>query len=223
MGKLQDIKKLRGAVFLFTILLHALFIFFLAFNTEAIAISAEPVQIMRLMDIEEYVPLPPPPPPPPPEAVEPQQNIVEAIAENMIETDNVPEDQIVVDFIAAPVSQPAVYVPAPPETLEFIPQSRVSRVPTFSDQDLRRITTFLRERYPTIALRSGIEGTVILELFIDARGVIRQINILRETPEGHGFGEVAVNAFREIQAVPAEADGHPVAVRFRYPIRFTIR
>ena len=183
--------------------------------------NQEPAQIMRLMDIQEDVPPPPPPPPPPPRAVEPQQNMVEAISQNMIETDHVPEEQIVVDFMAAPPAPPTVYVPS--ETIDYIPQSRVSKVPVFSEQDLRRIMTYLRDQYPPIALRSGIEGTVILELFIDSHGVIRQINIFRETPEGRGFGEVAVSAFRDVRASPAEANGSPVAVRYRYPIRFTVR
>jgi protein TonB len=72
-------------------------------------------------------------------------------------------------------------------------------------------------------LRSNIEGTVYLELFVDPQGVIRQISILKETPEGRGFGEAAVNAFKGIQGKPAESNGQIVAVRFRYPIRFTIR
>ncbi|MDR0710707.1 MAG: energy transducer TonB, partial [Spirochaetaceae bacterium] len=70
----------------------------------------------------------------------------------------------------------------------------------------------------------GIEGVVYLELFVDAQGEIRQISILRETPEGRGFGQAAVNAFRGIRAdKPAKSNGQEVAVRFRYPVRFTIR
>jgi protein TonB len=78
--------------------------------------------------------------------------------------------------------------------------------------------------YPPIAQRSGIEGRVILELFIDRHGVIRDISILQETPLNRGFGEAAVNAFRGISAAkPAEANGVPVATRYRYPFRFTLR
>ncbi|MDR2484390.1 MAG: TonB family protein [Treponema sp.] len=179
-----------------------------------------PAQVMKLVDIREDIP-PPPPPPPQPKPVEPQQNVVEAIAETMIETDEVPDDQVVVE------SLPVQNVPSPvqvqPQQTDYLPQNKVSKIPSFSDQDLRKITSYLRDQYPPIALRSGLEGLVILELFIDSRGVIRQINILRENPEGRGFGDVAVQAFREIRALPAEANGVPVAVRFRYPIRFTVK
>lgn len=182
-----------------------------------------PVQVMKLVDIREDIPPPPSPPPPPPQPkpIEPQQNVVEAIAETMIETDEVPDDQVVVE------SLPVQNVPSPvqvqPQQTDYLPQNKVSKIPSFSDQDLRKITSYLRDQYPPIALRSGLEGLVILELFIDSRGVIRQINILRENPEGRGFGDVAVQAFREIRALPAEANGVPVAVRFRYPIRFTVK
>jgi protein TonB len=59
---------------------------------------------------------------------------------------------------------------------------------------------------------------------IDHLGNINDIHILRETPSGRGFGEAALNAFRGIRATsPAELNGVPVAVRFRYPIRFALR
>jgi protein TonB len=78
--------------------------------------------------------------------------------------------------------------------------------------------------YPSIALRSGIEGQVYLDLFVDRVGVIRQREILRETPPGRGFGEAAINAFKGIRATePAMANGQIVAVRYRYPVRFTIK
>jgi protein TonB len=76
--------------------------------------------------------------------------------------------------------------------------------------------------YPRIAQLSNIEGIVYLDLFIDNQGYVREVRILREDPPGRGFGEAAVNAFRGIQGKPAEADGVPVAARFRYPIRFRL-
>jgi protein TonB len=77
--------------------------------------------------------------------------------------------------------------------------------------------------YPPIALRSGIEGRVILELFIDRTGQVQRITILQETPPGRGFGEAAVRAFEGQRCSPAEANGLPVSVRYRYPVSFRIR
>jgi protein TonB len=95
---------------------------------------------------------------------------------------------------------------------------RVSIPPKF---DERLITQALI--YPPIALRSGIEGRVILELFIDRTGRVQRITVLQENPSGRGFGEAAVRAFEGQRCSPAEANGEPVSVRYRYPVAFRIR
>jgi protein TonB len=76
--------------------------------------------------------------------------------------------------------------------------------------------------YPPVARRAGIEGRVDLELWIDRRGEVRRVDILRETPPNRGFGEAAVRALRGIRGKPAEANGLPAAVRFRYPVNFVM-
>jgi protein TonB len=76
--------------------------------------------------------------------------------------------------------------------------------------------------YPPLALRSGIEGTVYLELFINKEGYVLKAVVVQEIPEGKGFGEAAVAAFIGKKCKPAESDGKPVAVHIRYPVRFTI-
>jgi protein TonB len=77
--------------------------------------------------------------------------------------------------------------------------------------------------FPPIALRSGIEGRVILELFVDKNGTIQRIMILREEPQDRGFGEAALKAFSGKQGTPAMANGEPVSARYRYPVSFRIR
>jgi protein TonB len=95
---------------------------------------------------------------------------------------------------------------------------KVSVAPVFSEREILRSLV-----YPPIARRAGIDGIVYLELFIDKLGTIRQISILKEDPAGKGFGEAAVKAFQGITCAPAQANGVPVAVRYRYPVRFKLR
>jgi protein TonB len=95
---------------------------------------------------------------------------------------------------------------------------RISVTPSFSEEEIRR-----RLIYPPIAQRSGLEGMVYLELFIDPQGNVLRIIILKEEPQGRGFGEAAVRAFQGLHGTPAEANGTPVAVRYRYPVRFRLR
>jgi protein TonB len=134
---------------------------------------------------------------------------VEALAETMIETDEAP-DQTVVSGIIAPSYGSGQE--------DYLPMHRVSVAPVFSENEIRD-----RLIYPPIALRAKLEGIVYLELSVDRRGQVRQITVLRETPENRGFAEAAVKAFEGIQGVPAQANGAAVAVRYRYPVRFAIR
>ncbi|MDR1218098.1 MAG: energy transducer TonB [Treponema sp.] len=209
--------RTRLIIFIFVGALHAFLLFFIAFKINTVIPNGEDApKVMKLADIREDAP---PLPPPPPRKVEPapvpSQNIAPAVAENMIATDKPPADQVIGDPESGVYEGELVDVePA----IDFLPQHKISMPPALSDDQIRRNT-----EYPAIALRSGVEGVVILELFIDSRGEIRRINILKEDPPDRGFAEAAVNAFRDITAVPAESNGVAVAVRYRYPVRFKIK
>jgi protein TonB len=206
-GEFQ-IARIRLLIFVAVAALHITLIMFVAFRMETAARTEEPVAgVMRLVDVEELIPPPPPPPERPPQT--PQTNTDEAIAETMIETDEPPPP------VTAPVPREEAAVS---EQIEYLRPHQISVLPVLPEDQIVRNTV-----YPPIAQRSGIEGRVILELYIDRYGVIRDIRILQEDPLNRGFGEAAVNAFRGISGKPAEANGVPVAVRVRYPFRFTLR
>ena len=135
---------------------------------------------------------------PPPE---PEAPPVEEIAENMIESDT-PDTNIV-----------------GAGTLEvYLEQQYLSTTPIF---DMERIASDLI--YPPIALRSGIEGRVILELFIDRNGIVQRVTVLREDPEDRGFGEAAIRALMGRQGIPDTSNGEAVSCRYRFPVTFRIR
>jgi len=196
---------------------HVVVIFFLAFNVVTTPqVQREATNVMRLTDFTEIVPLPPAPPrpPPPPEQPAATEPVVEAIAEIMIEVETVP-DQIVVAPGTLITPSDVVGVPS---WDDFLPAHRVTDQPRFNEREIADDLVF-----PPIALRSGIEGRVILELFVDRSGIVQLVRILREDPEGRGFGEAAERAFMGRQGIPAMADGVPVSARFRYPVSFRIR
>ncbi|MDR2782653.1 MAG: energy transducer TonB [Treponema sp.] len=206
--------RTRLIIFICVGALHAFLIFFIVFEAHtAISHENSAPRVMKLADIrEDAPPLPPPPKALPPQA--PRQNAVPAVAEHMIAADEPPVDLAIGD------PESSVYDTEPVDiepAIEFLPQHKISTPPTLSEDQIRK-----NMEYPAIALRSSIEGTVILELFIDNKGEIRRINVLKEDPPDRGFAEAAVNAFRDITAVPAESNGIAVAVRYRYPVRFKI-
>jgi len=148
----------------------------------------------RIMKVTDIDLLPPPEPEAPP---------VEEIAENMIESDN-PDTNI---------------VGAGTLNFEnFLEMRFLSTMPVF---DMDRISSDLV--YPPIALRSGIEGRVILELFVDKDGIVQRVTVLREDPEDRGFGEAAVRTLMGRRGSPATANGEPVSCRYRFPVTFRIR
>ncbi|MCL2008045.1 MAG: energy transducer TonB [Treponema sp.] len=208
MSNTKGFKTGRVKLIIFTsvTLLHIILILTVAFNMEDAIQYFEPVAgVMRLLDLEEYIP-PPPPEEPPPEPPEPETTTTETIAQHMIEVDEPPPPII-----------PNIPAPIVTEQIEYLPQHLISVLPVLPDDEIRRAIV-----YPPIAQRSGIEGTVFLELFIDSQGSIRNVRVLREDPPGRGFGEAAINAFRGIRGRPAEANGVPVAARYRYNITFRL-
>lgn len=174
---------------------------FLAFNVKtAVTEAEESARVMKLTDLAEA------PPPPPPEETLPQ---VEEIAETMIETDTPPAQTV--------VAAGTLQVQANPWD-DYLPAHQVSQPPQF---DTGAITAELT--YPPIAQRSGIEGRVILELFIDKNGLVQRITVLSENPQGRGFGEAAVKAFTGRRGKPATANGEAVSCRYRWPVSFTLK
>jgi len=78
-----------------------------------------------------------------------------------------------------------------------------------------------RIKYPSLAKRQGIEGLVILRLFISSSGKIERIEV--EEDPGYGLAEAAVRAFTGLQGKPAILEGKAVPVTLRYPVRFTLK
>jgi protein TonB len=188
--------------------IHILLLCFLVFDIDVTQIIPDPpVAVMKLTDIQEYTP-------PPPTVAPPIQNTAETIAEEIVEVDEpYPSVEVSVPVAAVETSTEPTAEP------DYLPQHQISVLPEFDRRELQRRTV-----YPPIAQRSEIEGSVVLELFIDREGYVRNIAVLKETPEGRGFAEAAIKAFQGMKATrPAQANGEDVAVRYRWPVRFTLR
>lgn len=162
-------------------------------------------KIFKLVDVQEYIPRSEPKIPVPPAPVPKQEEVKEIESqpehsENIIET----KEEI--------VEKPRESNPDD----EFIPQQKVSVIPVIPGKKLIK-----RIEYPSQAYKDGIEGVVYLELYIDAKGIIKKIKVLKDP--GYGFAEAAVKAFDGLICQPAIINGEAVPVRFRYPVRFSLR
>jgi TonB family protein len=74
--------------------------------------------------------------------------------------------------------------------------------------------------YPTAARRARIEGIVIIEATIDARGRVQQTRVLRSIPQ---LDEAALDAVRQWQYEPTVIDGVATPVIMTVTVRFALR
>ncbi|MDY6398894.1 MAG: energy transducer TonB [Treponema sp.] len=185
----------RPLLFAFALLLHLAAFYFINFTAkeeEIDTVDFREAEVFKLVDVQEFVP-------PPPAPVEKKEVVTVSnqpkASENFVET----KEDVVVER----------------EEIVYLPQHKISSVPIIPSREvLSRIV------YPPMALKQGIEAVVYLELFIDSNGSIKKIKVLKDP--GHGFAQAAVKALEGVTCVPANANGKNCAVRYRYPVKFTL-
>ena len=80
----------------------------------------------------------------------------------------------------------------------------------------------LRPVYPEIAQEAGIEGTVVVQVFIDKRGRVKDTLILKGIPNT-GLDEAAISAIRKTRFRPAKQRERPVGVWISIPVNFRLK
>lgn len=185
----------RPLLFAFALLLHLAAFYFINFTAkeeEIDTVDFREAEVFKLVDVQEFVP-------PPPAPVEKKEVVTVSNQPKASETVVETKEEVVVER----------------EEIVYLPQHKISSVPIIPSREvLSRIV------YPPMALKQGIEAVVYLELFIDSNGSIKKIKVLKDP--GHGFAEAAVKALQGITCVPANANGKNCAVRYRYPVKFTL-
>lgn len=83
------------------------------------------------------------------------------------------------------------------------------------------VLTRVEPSYPDVARRAGIEGTVELEVSIDATGKVTDVEVARGLPLG--VSEAAVDAVRRWTWRPARTASGPVASRRTVRVRFVLK
>lgn len=76
--------------------------------------------------------------------------------------------------------------------------------------------------YPEIAQEAGIEGTVIVQAFINAKGIVEETIILKGVPNT-GLDEAAALAIKNTRFKPAKQRDRPVGVWISIPVHFTLK
>ncbi|MEM6454583.1 MAG: TonB family protein, partial [Acidobacteriota bacterium] len=77
-------------------------------------------------------------------------------------------------------------------------------------------------RYPPQAMRLRKEATVLLKVYVDERGQVRQVEPLSRREIGFGFDAAAIRAAQEATFRPATRDGEPFAMWTTLTMRFRL-
>lgn len=109
--------------------------------------------------------------------------------------------------------------PPPPEegpTIRFIPYDEPP-VPIGGYTAIQR-----NVHYPEIAQEAGIEGTVIIQAFVDKNGRVQETVVLKGIPNT-GLDEAAADAIKRTRWKPAKQRDRPVGVWISVPVNFILK
>ncbi len=162
----------------------------------------------------------------------------EQVNQVIIENIDIPQTQQIDN--TPPPARPSIPVPSDDEDiaddltldeLDFDDFSNMDAPPpppsgpnvVFIPYDLApRAKTPIKPIYPEIAQEAGIEGVVIVQAYIDAKGRVKQTLILKGVPNT-GLDEAAMEAIRKTRFHPAEQRERPVAVWISIPVNFKLK
>lgn len=170
-----------------------------------------PQELFTVEDIDQTIhdKLPPPPPPKP--------NIIIASP-----TEDVLED---VDISSTEIDLTEQIAPPPPPKKENIV---VEEEPTFfvaveeMPTPIGGIAAIQSKlKYPEIARRAGLEGTVYILAFLNEEGIVVKTEIAKGI--GGGCDEEAEKAVKETRFTPGKQRGKPVKVRVMIPVKFQLK
>ncbi len=109
--------------------------------------------------------------------------------------------------------------PPPPDegpTIRFIPYDE-------PPEPIGGYVTIQRNvHYPEIAQEAGIEGTVIVQAFVDKKGRVQETVILKGIPNT-GLDEAAADAIKRTRWRPAKQRDRPVGVWISVPVNFRLK
>ena len=77
-------------------------------------------------------------------------------------------------------------------------------------------------RYPEIAQEAGIEGTVVIQAFVNEQGKVTDTVVLKGIPKT-GLNEAAINAIKRTEFKPAKQRDRAVGVWISIPVRFKLQ
>jgi len=79
----------------------------------------------------------------------------------------------------------------------------------------------IKPKYPSKAKKLGIEGTVLVETFIDKKGRVKDCFVLEGVSE-NSMNQAALKAIKKTRFKPAQYNGQSIGVWISIPINFSV-
>jgi len=77
-------------------------------------------------------------------------------------------------------------------------------------------------KYPEIARKAGVEGTVFVQILVDTKGNVVKTDIVKSLGN-NGCDEAAIAAIKKVKWKPAMQRDRPVKVQISIPVRFKLK
>lgn len=147
------------------------------------------------------------PPPPSRPAVPIETDDADVPDDLTIESTDLDFDDVTFDLPPAPARM-ATEVPLEEEPIQF-----------WAEEDKPEITKRILPRYPEVARKAGIQGTVLVRVLIGVNGKVQKAEVLRGKTIFH---KVALKAAKGYEFSPARQNDRSVPVWMALPIRFRL-
>jgi len=134
------------------------------------------------------------------------------------EREDIPEDVTIGETTFEEFQAADAPPPAPEEgpKVKFIPYDEAPQL-IGGMQSLQRLV-----QYPEIAKEAGVEGTVIVQAFINKDGRVEQVVVVKGVPKT-GLDEAAIEAVKKTRWKPAKQRDRAVGVWYSIPIVFRLK
>lgn len=78
-------------------------------------------------------------------------------------------------------------------------------------------------KYPELARKAGVEGTVMIGALIDVDGIVKKTMVIKESGANVGFEQAALDAVLQTKWKPAKQRDRTVKVWMAIPVKFELR
>lgn len=199
----------RTLAFVLVVIIHVLFFWVLAsgLGAKIVQTVVGPVETKIIEEVKKDDTPPPPPPEmeqPPPYVPPPEFAIDTPVDTASTAITNVTSER--------PTAQPPVQAPPPVE-------HQVVRTPPSGQGRGARVS---QPEYPSAARREGIEGTVIVAIYVKEDGRPGEVKVAKSSGS-QALDDAAVKEVqRNWKLVPGKEDGKPVAMWYNFAITFKL-